>query len=336
MTLIRFGTIGTGFITKHFIGGALETKELTLTAIYSRNLDKARELGQLFTDSLENEISYFSNLEEMAKSDVIDAVYIASPNSLHIQQAMLFLSHGKHVLVEKPAASNLSELKEATALAKKKGLVFMEGMKSLTMPAYLALKENLPRIGQVRKYLGNYCQYSSRYDKHKNGEYINTFHKEFSNGALMDIGVYCLYPLIDLFGLPDEVKAVGTILENGGVDGSGSMLLKYPQMDASLTYSKISDSFMESEIQGEKGSILIDRIGSPLRITVILRDGTREVISPETKDNDFYYEAVEFAKTIQDGKSFSPINNELLAHQVHDVMTKARQQIPLVFPADKA
>ncbi len=334
--MIRFGTIGTGFITKHFIGGALETKELTLAAIYSRNLENAQELGDLFKDSIENDISYFSDLETMAKSDKIDAVYIASPNSLHIEQAKLFLSHGKHVLVEKPAASNLTELKEATALAKEKGLVFMEGMKSLTMPAYLALKENLPRIGQVRKFIGNYCQYSSRYDRHKNGEWVNTFQSKFSNGALMDIGVYCIYPVVELFGAPEEVKAVGTLLENGGVDGSGSMLLKYAQLEASLTYSKISDSFIGSEIQGELGSIMIDRIGSPLELTLILRDGTKEVITPKTKDNDFYYEAVEFAKTIKEGKSFSPIYREELSHQVHDIMTKARQQIHLVFPADQA
>lgn len=332
--MIRFGTIGTGFITKHFIGGALETKELTLAAIYSRDLNKAHELGEEFKDSLQNELTYFTDLQSMATSDKIDAVYIASPNSLHIEQAKLFLSHGKHVLVEKPAGSNLHEIREATTLAKEKGLVFMEGMKSLTMPAYLALKENLPRIGTVRKYLGNYCQYSSRYDRHKSGEWVNTFQREFSNGALMDIGVYCLYPLVDLFGVPQEIHAVGNILENGGVDGSGSMLLKYDQMEASLTYSKISDSFMESEIQGEKGSLLIDRIGSPLEITLILHDGTKEVITPTTKDNDFYYEALEFAKTIQEGTSFSPIYREDLCHDVHTIMTKARTQIKLQFPAD--
>ncbi len=332
--MIRFGTIGTGFITKNFISGALDTNELTLAAVYSRSLESAKELGQLFEESLEKDIIYFTDLETMAKSDEIDAVYIASPNSLHMEQAKLFFSHGKHVLVEKPAASNLKELKEATALAKEKGLVFMEGMKSLSMPAYLALKENLPRIGEVRKFLGNYCQYSSRYDRHKRGEWVNTFQNKFSNGALMDIGIYCLYPLIDLFGMPEEIKAVANILENGGVDGSGSMILKYAQLEASLTYSKISNSYMNSEIQGELGSILIDRIGNPMEITVILRDGTKEVITPNVEENDFFYEAMEFAKTIREGKSFSPIYREELSHQVHDVMTTARQQIHLKFPAD--
>lgn len=332
--MIQFGTIGTGEITKRFIGGALETKELELSAIYSRDLQKAKNLREHFQDTVLNEVVYYNDLETLAKSDDIQAIYIASPNSLHIEQALLFLSHGKHVLVEKPAASNLEELKKATDLAKENNLVFFEGMKSLTMPAYLALKENLPRIGQVRKFIGNYCQYSSRYDRHKNGEWVNTFQNQFSNGALMDIGVYCVYPLIDLFGPPSEIKAVGNILENGGVDGSGSMLLKYLQMEATLTYSKISDSFIGSEIQGEKGSLLIDKIGSPLKITLILRDGTKEIFEPKTSSNDFYYEAREFVKTVQSKKSFSTIHHEELAHQVHNVMTTARKQINLIFPAD--
>lgn len=99
----------------------------------------------------------------------------------------------------------------------------MEAMKSLTMPAYVLLKELLPEIGQVRKYIGNYCQYSSRYDRHKAGEFVNTFQKEFSNGSLLDIGIYPLYIAVDLFGKPEKISAQATILPEGGVDGSGSI-----------------------------------------------------------------------------------------------------------------
>ncbi len=239
------------------------------------------------------------------------------------------------MLVEKSAASNSRELSEVIALAEEKGLVFMEAMKSLTMPAYLSLKENLERIGRIRKYVGIYCQYSSRYDRHKSGEYVNTFRKEFSNGSLMDIGIYCIYPLIDLFGIPDSIKAVGTILEDGGVDGSGSVVMQYQDMEAVVIHSKISDSKLPSEIQGEQGSILIDRIGSPGEITLILRDGTKEILSPFTHNEDMYYEAAEFVKTIKSGKSFSGVNSEKLALSVHGVMDEIRKQIGLVFPSDK-
>jgi len=329
--MIRYATIGTGFITDSFIKGAEKSGKMKLTAVYSRTEEKGKTLAAKYGE----DILLFTDLEELAKSSLIDAIYIASPNSMHAPQAKLFLSHGKHVLVEKAAASNSRELIETMNLAEEKGLVFMEAMKSLTMPAYLALKENIDRIGKIRKYIGIYCQYSSRYDRHKAGEPVNTFQRKYSNGSLMDIGIYCLYPLVDLFGKPDKIKAQATILEEGGVDGSGSILFQYEDMEAAILYSKISDSHLPSEIQGEKGTILIDRIGSPREITLILRDGTKEVLTPMTHEEDMVYEALEFVKTIEEKRSFSKINHRDLAESVHNILDEARRQIGLSFPSDQ-
>ena len=328
--MIRFGIIGTGFITDHFILSAEKTSQFKLSAIYSRSIEKAKSYGEKYSD----DIKYFDDLEAMADSDDLDAIYIASPNSLHAPQSKLFLNHGKHVLVEKAAVSNSRELEEAITLAKEKNLVYMEAMKSLTMPAFLALRENLPKIGKVRKYIGNYCQYSSRYDRHKNGEFVNTFHKEFSNGSLLDIGIYCIYPLVALFGAPLSIKANAIILENGGIDGCGSVLMGYDDMEALITHSKISNSYIPSEIQGELGSFLIDKIGNPTELTLILRDGTREVIRPNTIPEDMVYEIEEFISLINDQKTESEVNNFDLAVSVHKIMDEVRQQIGLVYPSD--
>ena len=329
--MIRYATIGTGFITDSFIKGAEKSGKMKLTAVYSRTQEKGKTLAANYGE----DILLFTDLEELAKSSLIDAIYIASPNSMHAPQAKLFLSHGKHVLVEKAAASNARELIETMNLAEEKGLVFMEAMKSLTMPAYLALKENIGRIGKIRKYIGIYCQYSSRYDRHKAGEPVNTFQRKYSNGSLMDIGIYCLYPLVDLFGQPEKIKAQATLLEEGGVDGSGSILFQYKDMEAVILYSKISDSHLPSEIQGEQGTILIDRIGSPREITLILRDGSKEVLSPMTHEEDMVYEALEFVKTIEEKRSFSKINHRDLAESVHTIMDEARRQVGLSFPGDQ-
>ena len=328
--MIRFGIIGTGFITDHFIRSAEKTAQVKLSAIYSRSLEKAKSYGEKYGD----DIKYFDDLETMARSSDLDAIYIASPNALHAPQSKLFLNHGKHVLVEKAAASNSRELEEVITLAREKNLVYMEAMKSLTMPAFLALRESLPRIGKVRKYIGNYCQYSSRYDRHKNGEFVNTFHKEFSNGSLLDIGIYCIYPLVALFGNPLAIKANGIILEHGGIDGCGSILMAYDEMEALITHSKISNSYIPSEIQGELGSILIDRIGNPTELTLILRDGTHEVIKPHTIPEDMAYEIEEFIGLIHAGKTESEVNNFDLAISVHKIMDEVRQQIGLIYPSD--
>ena len=68
----------------------------------------------------------YDDLERMAQSD-IDAVYIASPNSLHYSQSKLFLEHGKHVFCEKPLTVMPWEAAGLAALARERGLSFSFG-----------------------------------------------------------------------------------------------------------------------------------------------------------------------------------------------------------------
>ncbi|MBN0662045.1 Gfo/Idh/MocA family oxidoreductase, partial [Pseudomonas aeruginosa] len=85
----------------------------------------------------------FTSLDELAQSPDVDAVYIASPNSLHFPQTRLFLSHKKHVICEKPLASNLQEVEAAIALAKENNVVLFEAFKTASLPNFLLLKETL-------------------------------------------------------------------------------------------------------------------------------------------------------------------------------------------------
>ncbi|GJM74689.1 hypothetical protein HMSSN036_69050 [Paenibacillus macerans] len=104
--MIRFGTIGTNWITERFIQAALETEQFVLTAVYSRTEEKGKEFAAKFGDP-----KVFTEVKVLAESADVDAVYIASPNSLHAEQAILLMDHGKHVLCEKPMASNAAEVR---------------------------------------------------------------------------------------------------------------------------------------------------------------------------------------------------------------------------------
>ncbi len=112
--MIRFAVIGTNWITRQFVEAAHESGKYKLTAVYSRSLEQAQHFANDF--SVEH---LFTSLEAMAESDAIDAVYIASPNSLHFSQTQLFLSHKINVICEKPLASNLAEVDAAIACARK-------------------------------------------------------------------------------------------------------------------------------------------------------------------------------------------------------------------------
>ncbi|WP_347551499.1 Gfo/Idh/MocA family oxidoreductase [Pseudalkalibacillus hwajinpoensis] len=325
--MVRFGVIGTNKITGNFIEGANELGDFELTAVYSRTEKKATSFAEKHGAK-----HTFTNLEEMAESKVIDAVYIASPNSLHAEQAILLMKAGKHVLCEKPLASNSREVQRMVAASRENNVLLMEAMKSTVMPNMQKVRENLHKIGQVRRFVANYGQYSSRYDAYKEGTVLNAFNPEFSNGSLMDIGVYCVYPVVSILGKPSSIKAEGVMLESG-VDGEGSILLGYDDKEAVVMFSKITDSHLPSEIQGENGSILIDKIGSPMNVKIYYRDGSIEDLT-QSQTHTMMYEAKEFIELIQSGKTESTINsyeNSLLAIEVMD---EARRQIGIVFPAD--
>lgn len=326
--MIRFGVIGTNWITEEFIHAARELEGFALTAVYSRTEERAKEFAAKFGVQ-----TTFTDLESMAKSDEIDAVYIASPNSFHARQAILCMNHGKHVLCEKPLASNTREVQNMISAARENGVLLMEAMKTTLLPNFQSIRAHLHKIGKVRRYFASYCQYSSRYDAYKAGTVLNAFNPAFSNGSLMDLGIYCLYPLVVLFGKPKRIKA-GAILLGSGVDGEGGILMEYEDMDAVIMHSKITNSYLPSEIQGEDGSILIDKIHTPTKVEIRYRDGSTEEITQPQAKHPMAYEIKEFMELIRNGKRESPVNSHANSLAVAEIMEEARKQIGLVYPAD--
>ncbi|MGL4108872.1 Gfo/Idh/MocA family protein [Clostridium sp. LP20] len=325
---IRFGIVGTSAITEWFLNGAAKVNDFELVAVYSRNIEKAREFGKKYGARL-----FFSDLDEMSKSKEIDAVYIASPNSLHAKQAIICMNNKKHVLSEKAFASNTVEARKMIDAANINNVLLMEAMKTTMLPNFNIIKNNLHKIGKIRRYFASYCQYSSRYDKYKSGIIENAFKPELSNGALMDIGVYCIYPMVALFGKPQSIKAQSYMLETG-VDGEGSILFNYGDFDGVIQYSKIANSYLPSEIQGEEGSILIEKINTLKKVTIIYRDGSEEIISQEQEDDDMCYEIQEFISLIQNNVKESQVNSHYNSLKVIEIMEEARKQIGLVYLAD--
>lgn len=326
--MIRFGIIGTNWITERFIDGALEADGFALTAVYSRKEETASTFASKYGIA-----HIFTDVEAMAASGEIDAVYIASPNSFHSSHAITCMNQGIHVLCEKPVASNAKEFHQMIAASKANNVLLMEALKSTFLPSFKAIQENLHKIGTVRRYFASFCQYSSRYDAYKAGNILNAFNPAFSNGTLMDLGVYCIYPLVALFGKPDAVKATAVMLESG-VDGEGSMVLQYPNMDAVLMYSKITHSSLPSEIQGENGSIIIDKISDSVKIEIQYRDGTKEDISQPTRSNSMFYEVTEFIELIKAGRTESSVNSFENSLMTLEIVDEGRKQIGLVYPAD--
>jgi predicted dehydrogenase len=329
MEKIRFGVIGTNFITDWVIAGGREDDRFELSAVYSRTAETARQFA-----AKHHIPNIFTSLEEMAASPLIDAVYIASPNAFHAQQSVACMQQGKHVLCEKAFASNATEVQEMIKTARTHDVVLMEAMKPTLTPGFRAVKEAIDRIGAVRQYLACYCQYSSRYDKLKEGIVLNAFKPELSNGAIMDIGIYTIYPMVVLFGRPKTIQAAGVKLYSG-VDGNGNIVFKYDNgLCATVLYSKIADSALPTEIQGEDGVITLDRINIIGKATLKQRGGTAENILPATTHNEYYYEIAEFIDLIQSGRKESAVNSHENSLITIEIIDEIRRQLGVCFPAD--
>jgi len=191
--MINYGTIGTSWITKAFINAAKSTDNLNLYCIYSRG----KTTANTFASEVGADVVY-TDLEMMANDKNLDAVYIASPNYLHVQHAELFLKNKKHVICEKPVALDGASVRKLLNLAKDNGVVFLEAIKSMFTPGAETLKNAILEIGTIHQVSFSFLQLSSKYPSLVAGETPNIFNPELQTGAVMDIGVYCVYPALYL------------------------------------------------------------------------------------------------------------------------------------------
>lgn len=326
--MIRFAVVGTNWITQRFIDAAHESGKMRLTAIYSRNLSQAKAFGEDYPAE-----HHFDSLEALAACDEIDAVYLASPNALHCEQALLFMRHGKHVICEKPLASNQREAEQMVACAREQQVVLFEAFKTAWLPNFLHLQSCLPRVGVLRRASFSYCQFSSRYPRYLAGENPNTFNPAFSNGSIMDIGYYCLASSVALWGEPARVTASASLLPSG-VDGHGVVILHYDQFEVVITHSKVSDSALPSEIQGESGTLEIGKLAECQSLVFTPRGGQRLDITQPQHINTMLYEAEAFARLVEAQQVEHPgLERSLITARL---LTEIRRQTGVIFPADTA
>lgn len=325
---MKFGVIGTSTITERWLDAAKQIEGFELVAVYSRTKNRAEEFAAIHGAKYT-----FTSLEEMSLNQEMEAVYVASPNSFHAEHSKIMMKAKKHVLCEKPLASNLREVEEMIETANSNKVLLMEAMITSYLPRFQAIRDSLSKIAPIRRFVGSYCQYSSRYDKYKAGEILNAFNPEFSNGSLMDIGVYTIHPLVQILGKPNSIKAHGTMLDSG-VDGEGHIAVQYEDCDGILYHSKICDSHLPSEIQGEGGQIIIDKLPLIDRAYIKYRNGECEEIDVSQDKSPMYYETKGFIDLINSNKLESDINSYSISRDVMSILDESRNQIGLKFRAD--
>ena len=351
MGKIRIASIGTGIIVDWFLEAVAAVDEVTYAGTYSRTLEKAHKWGEPRGATL-----FFDSLDDLAACPDIDAVYIASPNALHMPYAKQMLAAGKHVLSEKPLASNAHEAAEAFAIAHEHGVVLMEGMRNVHTAGFAVVRDTLPELGRICSATLRFSKISSRVPALEAGKLTNTFDPRMAGGAIMDIGVYCCAPMVALWGMPQRIAAMGTTFDVSSIGGdpayplvelAGEALCDYGSFVVNLSWGKVSDNHLPSQIQGTKGSLILESIAEPTAASVVVPIKQEGYGSGEgeTRLLEFSVDPALLAEELRDfatmclggdegtqlAQRFERISLDTLA-----VVDEIRAQLGVRFPADEA
>ena len=246
---MKFGILGTNFVSDAFMEGLKLVNDCEAVAVCSGRKENAIRFAEMYN------IPYvFDNYQAMLDANIIDAVYIATPNSMHYEQTRYFLEHKIPVFCEKPLACNVNQVKELYDIANMNQTYLHDATMPLYSPNFQLIKESMHKIGKIRRAVFSFEKYSSRYESYLRGENPTTFRKELCNGAFMDLGIYTIADAVGLFGKPISILSSAQILETG-VDCINTSIFKYPDFDVVILNSKVSTTKIISEIQGENGVI---------------------------------------------------------------------------------
>ncbi len=273
--MLRFGIVGTNFISDWFAEAVTIRSDATVAAVYSRTAESGEEFAHRHSIPM-------ATTRYEALLDAVDAVYLASPIIAHHPQALAALAAGRHVLVEKTMAGSAAQIAEIQDAAAASGLIAMEAVRSLYTPAFAAIRAGVDRLGTIRQASFSKQQYSSRYDAFRTGEVLRAFDPALENSALADIGVYALQPALDLFGLHPDTATGSSVRLSNGFEAAGTLTLGYPDAVVDVTWSKITQGVAPSVVLGEDAALIIDDLAETGTVTLRPRRGDPETLFAQT------------------------------------------------------
>ncbi len=294
---MRIGIVGTGHISESALLAISKVPQLDPVAIYARPHSRAR--GEEIAAANGFSVVH-TDLGDMMADPNVDAVYIALINSMHFPAAKTALEAGKHVLLEKPFTTTAAQARELAELAQASGLFLMEAITPRHSPVYERIRAELANIGPVRMVRGNYSQHSSRYDRYLEGEVAPIFDPATFGGALFDLNVYNLAPILGLFGPPESLRYEATVGHNG-VDTSGIVVMRYPGFIATATAAKDSASRSYLTIQGEKGWLEVRGAPNEMQAVEIHAGDREEVYEPDRGGHRMVQEFRDFEAMVRTG-----------------------------------
>jgi predicted dehydrogenase len=295
MEPVRIGILGAArIVPQALIKPARQVAEVSVYGIAARDATRARAFAHKHQVPRD-----FDSYEGLLADPDINAVYIPLPNSLHAAWTIKALLAGKHVLCEKPFASNVAEAERMAAAAHASKLVLMEAFHYRHHPLAARMQEVVSsgELGELRRIEAWLCfPLLSRNDIR--------YQLDLAGGATMDAGSYTINVLRLLAGSEPQVIQATAKLASPGVDRRMDAELHFPGVSGHMTASLLSSSLLRIGVRvtGTEGEMRVLNFIAPHiyhRLTVRTSRGRRsEHLSGETT---YTYQLRAFAQAITRG-----------------------------------
>ncbi len=324
---LRWGIIGPGKIAHKFAQGLATLSGASLQAVASRNLEKARAFASEYGAQTAH-----GSYEDLAQDPDVDIVYVATPHPYHKEVTLLCLSHGKHVLCEKPLSLNAQDGEEMFRAAEENGVFLMEAMWTRFLPAWRQVRQWLDEgaIGEVQLLIADFCFRSSTWDLTD-----RKFAPELGGGALLDIGIYPIATAYFIFGEePVAVQSTATLGATGTDDQSSYLFRYHSGAQAVLTSSFLTDGPKEAIICGTKGKIRVPLFWKAEEAILEVTDEAPVIFDGSYQATGLQFQAEAIAADLAAGKLENDIMPASETLRVARMMDRLREDWGLKYPQE--
>lgn len=320
---VRWGIAGTGAIAAGFADAVAQAGGGSVAAVASRTAAGAERFGERFGVPRRH-----GSYEDLAADADVDVVYVATPQSRHAADTLLYLDAGKHVLCEKPFTLHAAQARSMVEAARAKGLFLMEAIWSRFLPAYRHLAGVLDD-GRIGEPLLVEADFGYRMDVDPGHR---LFRLDLGGGGLLDLGIYPLQLCSLVLGPVEGVAARGVLGETG-VDELVAAVLQHGGGGIGVIKAGLRVGMAcTARIAGTHGTVDIPAfMHCPDSITVSTL-GTVERLDGSYEGNGLRFEVDEVHRCLADGRIEStvvPLDETVALAESMDVI---REQIGLRFP----
>ncbi|XP_074550930.1 trans-1,2-dihydrobenzene-1,2-diol dehydrogenase-like [Halichoeres trimaculatus] len=329
----RWGICSAGKISHDFCVAlrTLSPNDHEIVAVAARNLQRAEEFAKKHNIS-----RAYGSYDELAKDPNIDVVYIGTIHPHHLTASKLYMKAKKNVLIEKPLAMNLREVKELISDAQDNSVFLMEAVWTRFFPVIIEVRRLLGQgevgdVQLVRADLGAPLTHIPRLAQ-----------RELGGGALLDLGIYCLQFVLMVYNgeKPESIQVTGHCL-NTGVDATAVLVLQFSGNRLAICTCSITMKLTcDAVIIGTKGTMKVpDHMWCP---TIFEMDGKKTQFPlPEaamplnfTNSTGLRYEAEEVRQCLLKGLKESPGMPWAHSSLIVEIIDEARRQLGVTFDQD--